>query len=192
MKSYYHLKLTEREELSRNLALNLSIRAVAKLLGRSTSTVCREINFKGMTRKSYRAVAADKKSRRQAQKPRKKRKLEINLKLQKVVIGYLRKRWSPEEIAKRLKILYPNSMDMQVSHETIYAYIYVHPRGHLKRKLLKHLRRRHKSRRQRGKKRQKTSPVQDGLSINQRPPEVHAREIPGHWEGDLVMGAKNH
>ena len=191
MKTYHHLELTEREELSRSLVKELSYRETAKLLGRSVSTISREINRRGMNRESYRAIAAQEESQRQEQKGRKQRKLDMNVKLQRNVVQYLKKRWSPEEIAKRFKILYPNDKNMQISHETIYAYIYVHPRGHLKRELLRHLRRRHKSRRV-DKKRQKSSPVQDAVSIDQRPVEVNTRKVPGHWEGDLIMGAKNH
>jgi IS30 family transposase len=106
------------------------------------------------------------------------------------VITYLQKRWSPEQIAKKLRILYSDDMTMHVSHETIYAYVYVHPRQHLRRQLLFYLRRKHKYRRIR-KVRQKTYPIQDYISIEDRPQEITDRKIPGHWEGDLIMGPGN-
>ena len=98
--------------------------------------------------------------------------------------------WTPEQIAKRLKIVYHNDMDMHISHETIYSYLYVLPRSTLKKELTSALRRKHINRRPR-KARQKTAPIQDYLSIEERPAEVADRIIPGHWEGDLLMGAMN-
>ena len=82
-------------------------------------------------------------------------------------------------------------MAMRISHESIYAYVYVHPRRHLKRQLLFYLRRKHKRRHVKNKERQKSRPIQDFISIDDRPPEVNARKIAGHWEGDLIMGPLN-
>lgn len=188
---YQRLTLSEREEISRYLTLNYSYWQIAACLHRSPSTICREIKRQSCNRQTYRAVCAHKRSYGAAHSPRKKRKLDSNISLQRVVMKYLALRWSPEQIAKRLKILYPNDMGMHVSHETIYAYIYVHPRKHLKRRLLFHLRRKHKYRRVRDKTRKKPRPIQDFISIDQRPTEINSRKIPGHWEGDLVMGVLN-
>ena len=99
--------------------------------------------------------------------------------------------WSPEQIAKRLKVLYPTDMAMQISHESIYSYLYVLPRGALRKELVKSLRRHHINRRVKGKDRRKSSPIQDCISIEERPAEVADRIIPGHWEGDLIMGSRN-
>jgi IS30 family transposase len=82
-------------------------------------------------------------------------------------------------------------MNMRVSHETIYAYLYVHPRGYLKRRMVKQLRRKHINRRVQNKNRQKSYPIQDYVSIDERPAEVNNRRIACHWEGDLIMGSLN-
>jgi len=191
MKKYQRLNLAEREEISRSMAISLSYRRIACLLRRSPSTVYREIYRRNFSRSNYRAVVAQRYAQHMARIPRRQRKLETNLKLQKIVTEYLSLRWSPEQIAKRLRLLYPNDMTMHVSHETIYAYVYVHPRRHLKRQLLFYLRRKHKYRRIRNKERRKTCPIQDFISIDDRPPEVNSRKIAGHWEGDLIMGPGN-
>jgi IS30 family transposase len=104
------------------------------------------------------------------------------------VFEYLAKNWSPEQIAKRLILLYPRDMNMHISHETIYSYLYVLPRGELKREITACLRRHHNHRHHQRKDRQKSCPIQDYLSIEERPAEVADRTIPGHWEGDLIVG----
>ena len=191
MRKYQRFQFNERENLSRYLAMNYSYRQIAQLLNRPASAVSREINKRGFNRSEYRAILAQQRSQQLASVPRKKRKLDINLVLKRVVIDHLELRWSPEQIAKRLKILYPEDMEMHVSHETIYAYLYVHPRGSLKRRMIQQLRRKHKNRRIRDKERRKTAPIQDFVSIDERPEEVNSRKIAGHWEGDLIMGALN-
>lgn len=191
MPQYTRLNLNEREELSRYLVLNYSYRQISRILNRSPSTICREVQRCSLTPRLYRAVTAHNKARKLAHQPRRQRLLDANLRLQYIVIRHLKNHWSPVQIAKRLKILYPDDMGMQVSHETIYAYVYVHPRRHLKRQLLYYLRRRHKYRRTKNKERKKSRPIQDFISIDERPPEVNARKIAGHWEGDLIMGVFN-
>ena len=185
MSIYKRLNLNEREELSRYLAMNFSYRQIARTLERSPSTICREVNRRSFQRSSYRAIPAHRQALRIAQIHRKQRKLSSNKKLRQTVIKYLQRRWSPEQIAKMLRILYPDDVTMQISHETIYAYVYVHPRKHLKRQLLFYLRRKHINRRHRSKTRQKSYPIQDYVSIEDRPKEVTDRKIPGHWEGDF-------
>lgn len=191
MKTYQRLTLIEREEISRYLVLNYSCCQIAIILNRSTSTITREIKRCQTNRLKYRAVLAHQRSRRVALRSRRQRKLDTNKPLREFVLNHLQLRWSPEQIAKRLKFLYPNDMEMHVSHETIYAYLYVHPRGMLKRRLVKQLRRKHINRRVRNKDRQKSCPIQDYISIDERPIEVQNRTIAGHWEGDLVMGSMN-
>jgi len=117
--------------------------------------------------------------------------MDINLPLRHYVLEHLDQLWSPEQIAKRLKILYPENMNMQISHESIYSYLYVLPRGALRKELVKCLRYHHINRRIHGKSRQKSCPIQDYISIEERPAEVADRTIPGHWEGDLLMGHNN-
>lgn|ERR1035437_3382374 len=191
MSQYQRLSIKEREELSRSLSMGMSCRKIAHILGRATSTITREIIRNGPGRAIYRAIPAQKQAIRCAKTPRIQRKLDTNLRLQQVVIEHLQERWSPEQIAKRLRKLYPDDVTMRISPETIYAYVYVHPRKHLKRKLLFQLRRRHIYRRVKDKERSKSRPIQDYISIDERPPEVAERRIAGHWEGDLIMGPLN-
>jgi IS30 family transposase len=192
MKTYQRLSLLEREEISRALTLSLSFREIARTLNRSASTICREIRRQYSIRSlGYRAVHAQLRAQREIRQKRRPRRLDANLCLQKVVIDHLALRWSPEQIAKRLIILYPNDRNMQISHETIYTYVYIHPRPHLRRQLLFYLRRKHKYRRSRGTVKQKCCPIQNYVSIDQRPIEVNDRRIAGHWEGDLIVGARN-
>lgn len=191
MRTYSRFNLNEREDLSRYLAMNYSYRQIANVLNRPASTISREINKCGLNRLNYRAILAQEKSRQLAHQPRRKRKLDTNLMLKRTVIEHLELRWSPEQIAKRLKVLYPADMDMHVSHETIYAYLYIHPRGSLKRRMIANLRRKHINRRVRDKERRKSEPIQDYVSIEDRPEEVKDRKIAGHWEGDIIMGALN-
>ena len=191
MVAYHRLCLVEREELSRYLVLDYSYRQIARCLNRSTSTIMREVRRNEVRRWSYRAVLAQRRAQRISQKPRRVRKLDANARLREFVLDHLELRWSPEQIVRRLKILYSADMSMQVSHETIYAYLYVHPRGTLKRRMVQQLRHQHKHRRIRDKERRKSCPIQDFVSIEERPPEVNSRTIAGHWEGDLIMGSLN-
>lgn len=159
-------------------------------VNRTPSTISREIRRCVINRKYYRAIFAQQYSNKNRHKSRKIRKLDNNSALFKVVFRYLSKKWSPEQVAKRLKILYPNDMNMRISHESIYSYLYVWPRTTLKKEIISCLRRQHKSRLSR-KTRQISYPIQDYLSIEERPAEVAERTIPGHWEGDLLMGSYN-
>ena len=190
MNSYKRLSPSEREELALQLALGLSLRLIAKSLGRAPSTLTREIKRTSVYRSKYRMLEAQSLADVNTHIPRKQRKLESNIRLRAVVLEYLNNYWTPEQIAKRLKILYPNDMTMRISHESIYSYVYVLPRSILKREIVSCLRRKHKNRRPR-KHRAKTHPIQDYLSIEDRPAEVAGRVVPGHWEGDLVMGHAN-
>ena len=189
MAKYQRLTLREREEISRHLASGPSIRTIANDLNRNPSTIAREVNRTVVHRKYYRAIFAQQRSNKIRHKI-KTRKLDSNIPLRNVVFYYLSKKWSPEQVAKRLKILYPNDMKMRVSHESIYSYLYVWPRTTLKKEIISCLRRNHKHRVPR-KTRQKSYPIQDYLSIEERPVEVAERTIPGHWEGDLLMGSGN-
>ena len=192
MIKYQRITLFEREEISRYLASGHSLRVIAASLNRAPSSISREIHQSGVVDlKYYRAIFAQWQSNKMRHKLPKNRKLANNAPLRKIVLYYLAKNWSPEQIAKRLIILYPSDMDMRISHETIYSYIYVLPRGRLKRQIVSCLRRHHKHRRKGNKDRKKTGPITDFLSIEERPAEVADRIIPGHWEGDLIIGSRN-
>lgn len=191
MPKYPRLNINEREEISLGIAKGRSQRDIAISLGRSPSSISREINRNTEYGQFYRAVKAQKRANRLTHTARKKRKLDINEPLKQYVLRQLDLLWSPEQIAKRLKMLYPMDMDMRISHESIYSYLYVLPKGTLRRELVKCLRRRHINRRVRDKTRRKCCPIQDFLSIEERPAEVADRIIPGHWEGDLVVGHCN-
>jgi len=192
MVKYHRITIIEREEISRGIASGYSIRKIARALNRPPSTISREINRYGIVEiKFYRAYFAQGHCNKYRHKIRKNRKLTANRQLREVVFHYLALNWSPEQIAKRLVILYPGDMTMRISHETIYSYIYILPRGRLKHRFISYLRRAHKHRRKINKNRQKRGTIQDYLSIEERPKEVADRTIPGHWEGDLIIGYCN-
>ena len=120
--------------------------------------------------------------------PKKPKKIENNEKLKTYIHEHLKLSWSPEQIANRLKLEYPSNKNMHISHETIYAYLYVLPRGELKKELMSCLRQERQTRRKRGKMHPKRGHIQDMISISERPEDITDRTIPGHWEGDLIMG----
>jgi IS30 family transposase len=189
MIKYQRITLMEREEISRYVASGYSIRKISQSLNRPPSTISREIRQSGVVeRKYYRAIFAQQQSNKMRHKLRGNRKLDNNTPLRKVVLYYLAKNWSPEQIAKRLIILYPNDMIMRISHETIYSYLYILPRGALKREIVSCLRQHHLNRKKKNKDRQKPGSIQDYLSIEERPKEVADRIIPGYWEGDMIVG----
>ncbi len=192
MTKYHRISFFEREEISRQIALGSSLRVIAYSLSRAPSSIFREIRQSGIVElKYYRAIFAQQQSNKARYKLRKNRKLANNALLRKFVLSHLTKNWSPEQIAKRLIVLYPNDMSMHISHETIYSYIYIQPRGTFKRRLVSYLRRSHKYRRKKNGGRGKPGGIQDYFSIEERPPEVANRIIPGHWEGDLMIGRRN-
>ena len=192
MAQHPRLNINEREEISRGLARGISQRDIAASLGRSPGTISREINRNSKNWQPYRAVKSQRRADRLTHIARKRRKMDINQPLKQHILKQLNQFWSPEQIAKRLKILYPMDITMQISHESIYSYLYVQPRGALRKELIKCLRRRHINRRPRnGKSRRNCGPIQDYISIEERPAEVANRIIPGHWEGDLLMGHNN-
>lgn len=190
--TYIRLTEDEREELSRALASGESIRALAKRLGRSPSTFSREVAAGGGAN-GYRAWTAIRRAAARAASRRLgRRKLGENERLLAVVIAGLKRRWSPDQIAKKLELSYPRDETMRIAPETIYQYVYVLPRGSLKEALIKGLRQERKYRRKRktpfSKEMETRGKIADMLSIEERPKEVEDRVVPGHWEGDLVMG----
>lgn len=189
MNRYCRLSFEEREEISRSLEAGESLRAIAKGLNRSPSTISREVRKASSKRSGYRAISAQRISLKKA-KSRNfgKRKLFLNSKLRKIVRLKLKLYWSPEQIASYLKKNY-ESRDMNVSAESIYSYIYVLPRGELRAELSRCLRDKHKKRRTQGKRYfGQSSALEDMISIEERPAEVEDRSVPGHWEGDIIIG----
>jgi len=184
--------LAEREELSLLLVKNRTFTDIALLLGKDKSSVSREVRRDGMNRNNYRAHKAHWHARQQKKKQGRKRKMEMNAELKQFVLDKLKLRWSPEQIARELKRLYPDNMEMRLSHETIYRYVYVLPRGSLKKKLLLYLRQQKLYHRRTGKNQprneEKRGQIPEMISIEERPKEVEKRTIPGHWEGDLILG----
>jgi IS30 family transposase len=185
------LTLAEREEISRSLVAGLSIRSIAASLRRAASTISREINRNGGLA-SYRASTADQASWDRAHRP-KTCKLVANPELARIVADKLQRLWAPEQIAGWLKHEYPGDEHFQVSHETIYRSLFIQARGALKKELLQYLRRTRAMRRSRHHT-QKTGDhgrILNTVSISERPATVEDRAVPGHWEGDLLIGNKN-
>jgi IS30 family transposase len=178
------LSPVEREEIARGLQAKESLRSIARRLARAPSTVCREVTAVG--RASYRAWRGEARAETLCVRP-KPRKLEVNRALAAAVELGLAKNWSPEQIAHALNLEHADDPAMNVSHETIYKALYVQGRGSLRQELSKHLRTARKQRKQRGRK-DFRGHIRDMVSISQRPPEVEDRAVPGHWEGDLILG----
>ena len=185
------LTLAEREDISRGIIAGHSVRSIAASLGRSPSTVSREIN-RHSGRRRYRANKAEQAAWDRAHRP-KTCKLVQNRALARVVASKLKKRWSPNQIAGWLKHRYPDDENFQVSHETIYRSLFIQARGALKKELLQHLRRTRAMRRSRHHT-QKTDDhgrISNTISISERPASAKDRAVPGHWEGDLIFGTNN-
>jgi IS30 family transposase len=185
------LTLAEREEISRAIVVNQSIHSIAARLGRSPSTISREINRNG-GRKGYRASQADQAAWERASRP-KPCKLVENPALSRIVAEKLQLQWSPRQIAGWLKHTYPDDEHYQVSHETIYRTLFIQARGALKKELLGHLRRTRAMRRSRHhtQKTEDHGRITGTVSISERPASVEDRAVPGHWEGDLIFGSNN-
>lgn len=198
MPCYMRLSAAEREEISRQLAAGASVRAMARQLSRAPSTISRELRRTGhrrlrYRRGHYRALPAQRLAMRVGHRRRRRRTLVVNRRLRAYVVAGLAQRWSPEQIATRLRAEYPDDATMRISHEAIYTYLYVLPRGQLRRELLAYLRHRHKRRRSRHRRlgHDRRGQLPDMISIEERPAEVADRTIPGHWEGDLLMGRRS-
>ena len=185
------LTLSEREDISRGLASNQSLRAIAFLLNRSPSTISREINRNGGY-DLYRATQADQSAWDRAKRP-KRCKLASNRPLSRTVAIKLKLNWSPQQIAGWLKRKYPGDDRNHVSHETIYRSLYIQARGVLKKELLQYLRTQRVMRRSKHSslKRSGHGQIKNAVSISERPASVEDRAVPGHWEGDLIGGSKN-
>jgi len=184
-----HLSLHEREEISRGVARGESLRVIAGRLGRAPSTVSREVARNG-GRLGYRAHRADRAAWGRARRPQ-RCKLATNPALRAEVEDKLAARWSPQQISGWLRHTYPGVEAMHVSHETIYLTLFIQARGGLKRELAQHLRTRRVNRRPKGAKPPSNrGRIVDPVMISERPAEVEDRAVPGHWEGDLLMGRR--
>lgn len=183
---------------------NASARAIARALGRSQSTITRELRrngYKGpgecgtMGRPriagGYNATLAGQRARRLSKRPRLRRKLHLGGRLWTVVYRLLSKRWSPQQISRKLALMNPDRAAFRVSHETIYTAIYAMPRGELRRRIVALLRQARGARRRNGRGEETRGKLSDLPSIHLRPPEANERLLPGHWEGDLIIGAHN-
>ena len=185
------LTASEREAISRGLATMASIRAIAREVGRAPSTISREIARNGGPTR-YRATAAEDQAWRRAKRPKQCR-LALHARLRRAVATRLAADWSPVQISGWLVSQYPDDPTMRVSPETIYRSLYIQARGVLKKELIAHLRRHRPMRRSRrySTRGQPRGQIIGAISIADRPASVEDRAVPGHWEGDLLAGAKN-
>ena len=185
------LSASEREEISRGLAEGLALRLIAQRLGRSPSTVSREVARHGGSER-YRAARADARAWSSALRA-KSCKLAAQPRLCALVAGKLAEDWSPQQISAWLALTYPGEQALQVSTETIYRSLFVQARGVLRKELTAHLRTQRTMRHARSatRKGQGRGGIVDAVSIRERPAEAEDRAVPGHWEGDLVAGSAN-
>tara|TARA_B100000315_G_scaffold168655_1_gene157215 strand:- start:171 stop:1325 length:1155 start_codon:yes stop_codon:yes gene_type:complete len=186
-RSLRQLSLAEREEISRGLEAGASYRAIARRLGRAPSTVCREVNGNAGPWR-YRACRADRAAYKKARRP-KTGKFRRCPRLRAQVETLLNAQWSPQQISARLQVDYPHDLEMRVSHETIYRSLFVQSRGALRKELTACLRSGRTRRRPHGRK-DPGGYIQDMVLIADRPAEIEDRAVPGHWEGDLLLGAR--
>jgi transposase, IS30 family len=190
-----YLSIVEREEIAVGLAAGEGVRALARRLGRSPSTISRELRRNcsrdrgTLMRWRYRATAAQARADARARRP-KAAKLVTHPQLRDYVQAKLGgdEHWSPEQIARRLRLDFPDDKRMHVSHETIYQSIYVQGRGALRRELAGCLRTGRALRRPHRRPDERRARIKDMVLISERPAEVEDRAVPGHWEGDLIIG----
>jgi IS30 family transposase len=185
-----YLSFAEREEIALAQAGGQSMRAIAARLGRSPSTISRELSRNAESSGRYRATSAHAAAWERAARP-KQAKLATNLALRERVEHDLQKKYSPEQIAGRLRVQFPNDPEMSVSHETIYQSLYVQSRGALRRELTRCLRTGRALRHPGRQPGQRKNRIPDMVNISERPAEVADRAVPGHWEGDLIIGKAN-
>lgn len=188
--SYTHLSIEERETLSLGLAHGYSLRTMATVLGRAPSTISREAARNTTRGHPYRAYPAHTLATERTRQPRRPRKL-LDPWLWRYVQTHLTRGCSPEQIAGRLQREYPDDMGKRLSAETIYVALYVLPRGALRSELLAALRQARKARRPRARGIDRRGQIPNMTPIAERPADVGTRTVPGHWEGDLLKGARN-
>lgn len=191
IRSRLALTLSEREEISRGIVKDNSMREIAKRLGRAPSTISREIQRNGGIMQ-YRATQADQSAWDRAHRP-KQCKLARYPMLKRIVAAKLKHNWSPQQISGWLKRTHPGKVQKQVSHETIYRSLFIQARGVLKKELQQYLRTQRAIRRskQHSIKKEGLGKIKNAVSISERPASVEDRAVPGHWEGDLIAGSNN-
>jgi transposase, IS30 family len=187
--SRLRLSFEERERICVGVVRGESDAQIARAIGRHRSTVGREIRRSCEERWRYRPLAAERRRAQRARRPR-PGKLAGDPGLLETVERWLLEGWSPEQISARLKREFPDDGGMRISHETIYRSLYVQSRGELRGQLARHLRTGRERRKTRGRV-ERRGRIPDLVSISERPPEVEDRAVPGHWEGDLLVGALN-
>lgn len=186
--TYTHLGAVERQLIMQAREFGLGIRATAQMLGRSPSTISREIR-RHKEPWGYEAHKAQYAAQRNRHKSRRPRKLAAHSPLRQAVLRGLTRGWSPQQICGRMRKDNKDDPTMSISHESIYAYIYAMPRGELRQALIAKLRRKHPNRRKQGRAAlSNRGRMADMVSIHDRPKDVDGRRIPGHWEGDLIIG----
>ena len=203
-KIYSHIGIEERAMIQTQLMLGMKASEIARDMGRSASTLSRELKRNGWEPPpshrrrgrpgqagGYRAADAQHRAQSCAARPRVPRKLQPGTALWDGVKVYLKAGYSPEQIAGTLAVVHPDQPTLQVSHETIYSAIYAMPRGELRTEVIGWLRQGHAKRRPRTRGEDRRGRIPDMVSIHDRPPEIGERLIPGHWEGDLIKGARN-
>lgn len=184
-----YFSLIEREQLQDLRRSGIPIRQIATAMGRAPSTISRELKRNTASTRGYMPHTAHRLSVRRRARPRPP-KLVANVELRSYVQAKLKKKWSPQQISNRMMKEFPSTPEMRVCTETIYQGIYVHARGELKRELGQQLRRGRVARKPRKRPDARRPRFVDPMKpISERPSEVEAREIPGHWEGDLIIGA---
>ena len=190
-KQYKQLSAEERATIMLMTREGKGVREVGRFLKRSPSTISRETDRKMESENGYDATLAGEQAVCLRIKPRKALKLFVGGELFGVVVGHLKKKWSPEQIAGTLKGMHPDQPSERVSHETIYHTLYAMPRGELRRELIACLRWSRDKRRSKTRAPDGRGHIAEMQSIHLRPPEVADRLIPGHWEADLIKGAMN-
>jgi IS30 family transposase len=185
--SGYWLSFAEREEIAHLNSAGLGVNAIARRVGRHRSTISRELRRPSIGRRGYRASVAQSEADRLARRP-KQAKLATRLALRREVQRRLRLNHSPEQIARRLREEFGDDPEMWVSHETIYQSLYVQGRGALRRELAQHLRTGRTLRKPRRRDGERRGRIPNMVMISERPAEVADRAVPGHWEGDLIIG----
>jgi IS30 family transposase len=189
-KAFKHLTQTDRFSIEKLIALGKNNIQIANELAVHPSTISREI--KRLKNEPYNALIALSDSVVKAMDKRfNKTKIETNPKLKNFVYSHLKLRWSPQQISNALKQFYPFDSAMQISHESIYYHVYIQPKGEVEKLLISQLRQKRKYRGNVRRGADKRTTIKDPIRIDERPDEVATREIPGHWEGDLIIG-KNH
>jgi IS30 family transposase len=186
--SRLRLRFEERERISRGIAAGESARTIARGLRRAPSTITREIERAG-GRPRYRALAAERHACERLARP-KAGKLSRSPRLLAAVAAGLERRWSPQQISATLKLEHPHDQEMHIAAETIYQSLYVQSRGRLRKNLTRYLRSGRSRRKPRGGPTGQGR-IPDMVSISERPAEVQDRAVPGHWEGDLIVGKAN-